>query len=136
MGPNQLPPRPGRPIPARPLPPRPLPARPAGTRPATPVPPQPRVPRSRPDPTGLRVALGFAGVAAASAMGTAFLAPVTAATPTSTTIVEAAVPVQHVTRYVQLLPGQTAPPQATVTQAPAPTPRIVTITTRQSGAKP
>ena len=48
----------------------------------------------------------------------------------------AAVPVQHVVQYVQLLPGQTPPPNATVSQAaPAPTPRVVVVTTRQSGTK-
>ena len=34
---------------------------------------------------------------------------------------------------VQLGPGETAPPKAIVQQAPAPTPRVVTVTTRQSG---
>ena len=126
----------GRPSrPGRPLPPRPLPAgRPLAQRPAA-VPATHR-PRSKPDPTGLRVVLGFTGVAAASALASAFLAPVTAATPSSTTIVQPVAAVQHVTRYVQLLPGQTAPPQAAMTQAPAPTPRVVAITTRQSGTKP
>jgi hypothetical protein len=43
---------------------------------------------------------------------------------------------RHVVQYVQLLPGQTAPPKAIVKQAPAPKPRIVVVTTRQSGARP
>ena len=42
-------------------------------------------------------------------------------------------PVTHITRTVQLGPGETAPPKAIVRQAPAPTPRVVTVTTRQSG---
>ena len=44
--------------------------------------------------------------------------------------------VQHVTRYVTLKPGQTAPPQAIVQQQPAPAPRTVIVQTRQSGKKP
>ena len=42
--------------------------------------------------------------------------------------------VRHVIQYVQLKPGQTAPPKAVVKQAPAPPPRVVVVTTtRQSG---
>ncbi|HEY6058290.1 MAG TPA: hypothetical protein VIV06_09670, partial [Candidatus Limnocylindrales bacterium] len=42
--------------------------------------------------------------------------------------------VRHVVRYVQLRPGQTAPPQSTVVAAPKPSPRTVVVTTtRQSG---
>jgi hypothetical protein len=44
--------------------------------------------------------------------------------------------VVHVVKYVTLKPGQTAPPQAVVQQPAAPAPRIVTVTTRQSGVKP
>ena len=102
---------------------RPVPARGAG--------------RPRPDPSAQRLAVAFGGVAAASALVTAFLAPTTAATATDQTVIVAnPAPVQHVTRYVQLLPGQTAPPDATVVQAPAATPRVVVVTTRQSGVKP
>jgi hypothetical protein len=135
----------------RPLPP--LPSRTnVGPRPG--LPPRPAVPtratgpaahptpkRSRPDPTGLRVAIGFGGIAAASALATAFLAPATAAAPAApgtdaTTLVAADVgPVRREVRYVQLLPGQTPPPNASVAQAPAPTPRVVVVTTRQSGAR-
>lgn len=105
----------------RPLPPRPVP-RPLG----------------RPDPSGHRVALAFGGIAAASALATAFLAPATSASPGVQTVAAAAevAPVQHVTRYVTLLPGQTPPPNAAVAPAPVATPRVVVVTTRQSGTKP
>jgi hypothetical protein len=48
----------------------------------------------------------------------------------------ATAPIRHVIKYVQLKPGQTAPPAAVVKQAPTPKPRIVIVTTRQSKAKP
>jgi hypothetical protein len=132
-----LPPRPPR----QPLAPRPpVPARPAAVpRPAVPSrPAHPASARSRPDPTGHRIALGFGGLAAASALATSFLAPTPAAAPVTAAVTMDATPavVPHVIRYVQLKPGQTAPPNATVSQAaPAPTPRVVVVTTRQSGTK-
>lgn len=79
-------------------------------------------------------------MATASALITAFLGSTAgadagaAASPTDQTV--AAAPSQtvlHVTRYVQLAPGETPPPQAVVQQAPAPAPRVVVVTTRQSG---
>jgi hypothetical protein len=101
---------------------------------------RPATPRSRPDPTTLRLAGGFIGVAAASALVSSMLAPVpidasgqAAALGTATSPQPAA---QHVTRYVTLKPGQTAPPQAVVQQQPAPAPRTVIVQTRQSGTKP
>ncbi len=130
--PHRLPPRP---LPPRPLPPRSLPPRPTAVARPSP-PPRPPGARGRPDPTGHRVALGFGGVAAASALVSAFLAPTTAPAPaTQAVAVVDPAPVQHVTRYVQLLPGQTAPPNTTVAPAPAATPRVVVVTTRQSGIK-
>jgi hypothetical protein len=48
----------------------------------------------------------------------------------------AAAPVRHVTRYVQLEPGQTAPPQASIVPAPKPTPRVVVVTTTRQSGKP
>jgi hypothetical protein len=132
------------PAPRRPLPPRPLPARPADGGAPVHVPPV-RSPvaahrpgaRARPDATGLRVALGFGGVAAASALITSFLAPATAAVAVADGAAAVADPgsVQHITRYVQLQPGQTAPPGAATATVPQPTPRVVTVTTRQSGTK-
>jgi hypothetical protein len=83
----------------------------------------------------MRFMVGLAGLASASAIGTAIIAPPPSFnTPTGQ--VAAAAPagqVVHVVRYVQLQPGQTAPPNTVVQQAPAPAPRVVTITTRQSG---
>jgi len=103
-----------------------------------------RVPKPRPDPRPMRLALGMAGLAALSAMTTAILAPPapTVAEGTATTTADAADPlppasvhVRHVTRYVQLQPGQTAPPSSTVLvkPAPTPTPRVVVVQTHQSG---
>jgi hypothetical protein len=96
--------------------------------------------KPRPDPGPLRVALALSGMATASALITAFLAPSvgtsagTVTTVTTTTVADAPAPsVRHVIQYVQLQPGQTAPPQAVVKQAPAPKPRVVVVTTRQSG---
>jgi hypothetical protein len=138
----------------RPLPPRPLPARPLPPRSEAPRvaegPAAVQVPavrsavgvhrpsaRARPDPTGLRIALGFGGVAAASALVTSFLAPATPAIAVADTGAAVADPasVQHITQYVQLQPGQTAPPGAATATVPQPTPRVVTVTTRQSGTK-
>jgi hypothetical protein len=81
-------------------------------------------------------------MAAATALLTAFLVPsgsADAGVSTTSQVVPADAPapsVIHVRRVVQLLPGQTAPPNAVVKQAPAPKPRVVVVTTRQSGAKP
>lgn len=85
----------------------------------------------------MRALIGFTGLAALSAMATALVRPPAAAGPTSTTVTAvapvAAAPIRHVTRYVQLLPGQTAPPNAAVQVVPQPTPRVVIVTTHQSG---
>jgi hypothetical protein len=119
----------------RPIPPQPMPAGPQRLEAER----GRRVPR--PDPRPLRTLVGFAGFAALSAFGTAILLPTSGtsstATVSSATVVVEAVPepsVVLVTRYVHLEPGQTAPPFATVQDAPAPTPRtIIVTTTRQSG---
>lgn len=96
--------------------------------------------KPRPDPGPIRIAIGLTGMATASALITAFLgsaAGANAGTGASATdaAVAAAPPqaVRHVTRYVQLAPGQTAPPKAVVQQAPAPKPRVVVVATKQSG---
>jgi hypothetical protein len=85
--------------------------------------------------------VGFIGLASLSAIATGLLpsvVPAAAADPGSATIVADAVPVavKHVTQYVQLKPGQTAPPQAAVVAAPRPTPRIVVVTTTRQSGKP
>lgn len=98
-------------------------------------------PRPRPDPNPLRLMVGFVGLASLSAIATGLLpsvAPANAGAPgTATTIADAApISVKHVTRYVQLKPGQTAPPQAAIVAAPKPTPRIVVVTTTRQSGKP
>lgn len=115
---------------------RPAVASPAAARPAHQT--RPANARSRPDPTGHRLAIGFGGLAAASALAAAFLTPATAATPAPVAPVTSDVgPVQRDIQYIQLLPGQTPPANAAVAaQAPAPTPRVVVVTTRQSGTRP
>jgi hypothetical protein len=84
----------------------------------------------------------MAGLAATTALVTALASPhaagaTTGAAQTTITVpADTAQPVQHVIQYVQLAPGQTAPPNAAVKVVPTPQPRVVTITTTQSGAKP
>ncbi len=116
--------------------------------------PGPRTPKARPNPGSMRIAIGLTGVVAATALATAIVrAPVPDAA--STALDTGAVPtlappvvVRHVTRYVQLKAGQTAPPGATVVARPDPSPRVVVVTitappavrrvvvvTRQSGQK-
>lgn len=106
-------------------------------------PPRPtRVARPRPDSRPLRIAFGMGAVAAASALVTALASPPAAgadpgqAQTTITLPADSPPAVRHVIQYVRLAPGQTAPPNAVVKQAPAPKPRVVVVTTRQSGAKP
>jgi hypothetical protein len=104
--------------------------------PATPGPARPRQPR--PDPRPVRTLVGFAGFAALSAFGTAMILP-SAGADTLTAAVVGAAPqpsVVHVTRYVHLAPGQTAPPNSTVQAAPAATPRTVIVTTTRQSGKP
>lgn len=117
------------------------PSRPQRTAPA----PAPRAPRSRPDANPVRLMIGLAGLASAAAFTTAMLPSVT---PTAVAdealapvVVAAADPtaapsVKHVTQYVQLKAGQTAPPKATVVVKPTPTPKVkvkVVVKTKQSG---
>jgi len=104
------------------------------------------VARAKPDARPLRIAYGMGALAAATALVTALVSPPPAgaaagsatdvALTTVTLPAEPARPVKHVIQYVQLEPGQTAPPNATVKVVPTPKPRVVTITTKQSGAKP
>ncbi len=100
------------------------------------------VARQRPDARPLRIAFGMGALAAASALVTALASPPMASVApvladTTITLPPAPTPVvRHVIQYVQLKPGQTAPPRAVVKQAPAPKPRVVVVTTRQSGKVP
>ena len=73
----------------------------------------------------MRLMAGFIGLASLSAIASGLLpsvVPAASAAGAATTATVAAdpapAPVQHVTRYVQLAPGQTAPPQAAVVAAP------------------
>ena len=94
--------------------------------------------RPRPDPGPLRIAIGLTGLATASALMTTFLTPAVASTPATggagvASTADTPDAVRHVTRIVRLAPGQTAPPNAVVQQAPAPQPQRVLVRTRQSG---
>ncbi len=84
----------------------------------------------RPNPNRLRFALGAGGIAALSALLTAIVVPPSPASPSSsvaTPTVPASVTQQRPIQYVQLAPGQAAPPGASVIDAKAPKP--VTIVT-------
>lgn len=89
----------------------------------------------------MRLLYAFAGIASASAIVTVLLPsvlPAGALGPGGLTldaVAQGAAPsVRHVTRYVTLQPGQTAPPNAPVVVQPAPTPGVRIVTrTRQSG---
>ncbi len=106
--------------------------------------------KAKPDARPMRFALGAGGIAALSALATAIVlpprpapapvaaeqlapsvgsqAPVTEAPPTS-------IQVERPIRYVQLSPGQTAPPGATVIPATAPTPITVVVTVNAPAAQ-
>jgi hypothetical protein len=112
--------------------------------------------RGKPESNGVRMVIGLAGLASASALATAMLPSITPQ-PTAVTTVDtaAAAPAQpteqpqpsviHVTHVVKLQPGQTLPPDALVNMTPGPatpkpvatprpTPRVIIQTiTRQSG---
>jgi hypothetical protein len=111
-----------------------------------------RAPKARPDPGPMRLTLGVTGLVAVTAMATAVVRPASvapAATPSdlAAPTTQAPLVIRHVTNYVQLKPGQTAPPGATVVEkpvasprvvivtVPAPAPRRVVVVTRQSGGK-
>jgi hypothetical protein len=145
---RELPPRPARELPPRPareLPPRPareLPPRAARELPArTPSDARPArsdVRPSKPDARPMRFVYGAGAVAAMSVMAVGLVQPDFAATADQSGSSDAAtvdpnlvaqapadVAVRHVTQYVHLQPGQTAPPGATVIAANAPTPQVV-----------
>lgn len=92
-------------------------------------------PRARPDARPMRLALGAGGLAAMSALAATIVAPPRASPPSALDYAQAtadphdsAVNVQQPIRYVQLQPGQTAPPGATVIDPAAPTPMTVVVT--------
>ena len=104
-----------------------------------PVRPPTHAPKSKPDARPMRMALGAGGIAALSALAAAIVLPPRPAAPVSATQNQqsqttdsqpSSTPVQLVRpiRYVQLSPGETAPPGATVIDASAPTPITVIVT--------
>ncbi len=102
--------------------------------------PETRAPRSRPDANPIRLLVAFAGIASASAIVTAMLPSVIPArsaldaVAANSAVQNPQPSVVHVTKYVTLGPGQTAPPNAPVVIQPTPTPRVHVVTqTRQSG---
>jgi len=91
------------------------------------------VPR-RPDPTRLRFGLAAGGLAALSTLITAIAGPVSMGAPAPAATRPATAPASATTvvqqrpiQYVQLAPGQSAPPGAKVIDAKAPKP--ITIVT-------
>jgi len=97
--------------------------------------------RPRPDPNPVRIAFAMAGVATTSALLTGFLIQTAGPTSAASTTLVAdpsrndatGGEVQRVIRYVQLAPGQTAPPNSVVRLAPGSSKARPTIRTRQSG---
>ena len=88
--------------------------------------------KARPDPTPMRMAVGIGGLATLSGLVTAIFVVPAAAPVTDAATLAPASPVtvtqQRPVVYVQLKPGQTAPPGATVIDAKAPKPiTIVTL---------
>lgn len=108
----------------------------------TPLRPVNHAARSKPDAGPMRVVLGSAGLAILSAIASAIVAP---PRPTVATQPQSAgqnpatgtpITVQQPIRYIQLLPGQTAPPGATVIDPAAPTPQVVVTTVPAPAQKP
>jgi hypothetical protein len=101
------------------------------------------VPKAKPDPMPMRLALGAAGLASLSALVAAIVLPPRpvvlppadlqgAANSTSV----APTTVQQPIQYVQLQPGQTAPPGAKVVDPAAPQPITVVTTAAPVVQKP
>ena len=138
---RELPARPARELPPRPA--RELPAR--TTSEARPARSDARP--SKPDARPMRFVYGAGAVAAMSVMAVGLVQPDFAATADQPAASDGAtvdqnavaqapadVAVRHVTQYIHLQPGQTAPPGATVIAANAPTPR--TVVTHNQAANP
>lgn len=101
-------------------------------------------PKARPDPRPMRLVLVASGLAALSALVAGIVlppkpaalaadpAPQGAADPGSATTLQVQRPVQ----YIQLAPGQTAPPGAKVIDAAAPKPVTVVTTVPAPARKP
>jgi hypothetical protein len=91
----------------------------------------------------MRIALGSGGLAILSAIAAAVVVPprpVVVPPPDSAPAApaDAATPiaVQQPVQYIQLLPGQTAPPGAIVIEPSAPTPMVVVTTVPAPARKP
>jgi hypothetical protein len=90
----------------------------------------------------MRVALGSGGLAILSAIAAAVVAPprppVAAPADPGQTATETGTPVavQRPIQYIQLLPGQTAPPGAMVIEPSAPTPMVVVTILPAPAQKP
>jgi hypothetical protein len=110
---------------------------PLAPRPITRMAPEPAAAhatgRNRPDARPMRIALGTGFLAILSAIASAIVAPPqpTVARPADPAVANVGAAPAAVVRpvaYVQLQPGQTAPPGATVIDAAAPTPiTVVTV---------
>ena len=108
----------------------------------------PRVVKAKPDPRPMRLALGAGGLAAFSAILAAIVIPpgsfagsAQSTQPTNQSVSGPAaspstIQVQHQIRYIQLQPGQTAPPGAKVIDPAAPKPITVVTTVPAPAAKP
>jgi hypothetical protein len=120
--------------------PRPRPAATAGPALAPSEQPRAGAPRRKADPSSVRIAVGIGGFAATAALVAAIVGPAAAGaagTTPAAAIADAPAqpPVQHVTRIVTIPSTQTPPPRQVVVASPvpAPTPRVVVVTTSQSG---
>jgi hypothetical protein len=91
-------------------------------------------PRAKPDARPMRLALSGGGIAVLSALAAAIVLPPQQSAPIVTDQQQVADPLatsiqaQRPIQYVQLSPGQTAPPGAKVIDAAAPTPMTVVVT--------
>ena len=95
---------------------------------------KPHVPKARPDARPMRLALSAGGLAALSALAAAIVLPPSPSLQATVDAQQAAtdppgtpIAIQQPIKYVQLLPGQTAPAGATVIDAAAPTPMTVVV---------
>ncbi|MGD0018421.1 MAG: hypothetical protein ABSD62_04125 [Candidatus Limnocylindrales bacterium] len=106
--------------------------------------PTAHAPKAKPDARPMRIALGAGGLAAFSALLSAIVMPArppvvvlngdaqqAAPAATGTPIVA-----QRPVQYIQLQPGQTAPPGATVVDPSGPLPTAVVVTVPAPAQKP
>ena len=101
-------------------------------------------PKARPDARPMRLALGAGGLAAMSALAATIVMPPRPAAQVANSAQQRAASadplagptsaqVQRPIQYVQLLPGQTAPPGAAVINGSAPTPITMIVTSPGAG---